>query len=316
MNNGVDPVARKRALGELGVTLQSAIEMHCARMKAKRGSPRVIDEFIPTMARYFSDWLNRPLRGISREEVRRRHARITASRGPYAANGAIRFFSAAYNTAARSHSLPAQPTNAVDWNEEKRRQSPIPRDRLRRWREQIETLSPVRRDYYLFVLLTGLRRRDAASVSWEDVDFANQTLHRPNPKGRPDRAFTIPLSPACMQILERRRAENSSLFAPYDGDSGWAFPALSRDAPQAVIPLQEPKEKGLPSPHRLRDTYTTACNDAGLSPFDIDVLTNHRPAKGSVVAGYIKSDLQHLRLCQNRVSELLMDSLGSATALD
>ncbi len=78
-----------------------------------------------------------------------------------------------------------------------------------------------------------------------------------------------------------------------------------QDLPRRVTHLKEPKEEGLQSPHRLRDTYTTACNQAGLSPYDIDVLTNHRPPRGSVAAGCINPDIEHLRQCQQKVTDLI-----------
>lgn len=82
----------------------------------------------------------------------------------------------------------------MHWNKEERRQEAIPWADLPAWRTAIGKLSAVRRDYQLVVLLTGLRRMDAATIRWEHVDFAARTLHRPNPKGGRDRAFTIPLS--------------------------------------------------------------------------------------------------------------------------
>jgi hypothetical protein len=342
--SGEDPAAAKRATRE-GITLGDALTNHTEDMATRDCSP----SSIVTVTRersYLSSLLARPLVTITRGQCRDLHKEITEANGPAIANRVMRHVRAAWSTAEKIHDLPTCPTIGVTWNPEVRVQSPIAWDQLPAWFAAVSKLEPiigpkgirigvrpgVRGDYNLFTLLTGLRRMDGATVRWEHVDFAARTLRRPNPKGGKDRAFTIPLSDEAVAILKRRQSENAELFKA--GDHGWAFPTTTLKAKPChlcaelgqgdheaggVSHLAEPKEDDpvIVSPHRLRDTYTSALAalDPPVSGYVIDILTNHRPPRGSVTAGYVNLATDDLRSAQERVSDFLVGKIGEVPTI-
>lgn len=313
---GVDPNERKREQAARGTTLREAMDMHAAEMRAKECVPLTIERMYSEMQDHLGDWFPRPIAEIGRGECAQRHERITAQRGRYAANRALRHFRACYNTAnRRTEGLPPNPTIAVTYNKENRRQEPLAWDALPAWDASVQGIAnPIRRDLQRFILFTGLRSTDAKTVRWEHVDFQAGTVHRPRPKGGVDRAFTVPLAKPALDILRRRMLENRLMYAD---DSGWAFPSKNRKG--QVTYVQEVKEqryeKGrkegfLPSPHRLRDTFATAAHEADVQWMDLKVLLNHvSPGTNNVTAGYIRPSVEHLRGCVDRVATFLLERI-------
>ena len=307
MSKGIDINAQKREVRSRDITLAQALESHLERMRREERSDITMADYEDMVDRYLADWKNRPLVEITRSNIADRHTRIGTKNGKVTANRTMRVFRAVYNTARKKYEyLPEAPTAAIDWYKQNRRQEPIPEEKLADWYTKVKTIeNTIRRDWHIFVLFTGLRKTDACTIKWADINLEEESLHRPLPKGGKDRAFTIPLPDVCVEILKRRKEENKIVF----DKSEWAFPTF--DAKGNPTHIKEPKEykRGLPSPHRLRDTYTTAANAAGLSPYDIDVLTNHRPPKGSVTAGYIRQDFKHLKKEQQKIADYFKEKI-------
>jgi integrase len=194
----------------------------------------------------------------------------------------------------------------IDWFPEQPRDASIPAEQLSACHKDIQAMpNPIRRDYYLFVLFSGLRRNSAEVMRWEHVDLEKGKLTIPNPKGGAARAFALPLSDYLVEILQRRQAENEQLSP----DSPWVFPSARSRSGHISEPKLKPNHKAamaVPfSIHGLRHTWMTAANAAGLSPYDIKMLANHSLPKGDVTAGYIGAHTESLRASQQRVTDYL-----------
>ncbi len=298
------------------LTLEEALKRYLDGMRQRDCSERSIAHLNDTIRRYIWDWRAKELQTISREAIVARHTKIGDQNGKFAANAAMRALRTVWNDSMLvDDTLPPAPTVVLRrrWFKERRRQEPV-KD-LAAWAMRVAQIeNPIRRHLQWFLLLTGLRSHDARTMKWIDIDFQQGTLHRPRPKGGSDRAFTVPLSRATMVLLRLQRR----LIHRLHPESVWVFPTTSNDGEVTFIkdPLERTKthivdgervvRAGLPTPHRLRDTYTTLCVEAGLSPFDIDVLTNHRPPTGTVTAGYVRQSPEHLKECQEKVTGLIL----------
>jgi integrase len=113
------------------------------------------------------------------------------------------------------------PVSIVDFNPEKRRQTGMGPQDLGVWHAQLMRLpNPVRREFHLFMLLSGSRPDALSKARWEHLDLTRRALHVPKPKGGEKRAFNIPLSREMIRCLWRvRRAARQMYPAQAEADS-------------------------------------------------------------------------------------------------
>lgn len=278
---------------------------HLERKKRAAGTLR---GYTDHMERLFADWLDRPLSEFGDEPIliTNRHDLITQANGPAIANGAMRSFRAVYRHARRTYrKLPADnPVSAVDWNPEHRKDTAMGVADLPAWFEQLARIpNPIRREFHLFLLLSGSRPEVMKNVRITDLDLRERVLHLAKPKGGESKAFDIPLSRAMMECIFRLRRIGPIIYP--DSGREWLFPS---DA--ASGHLVEHKEDRSVLSHwgnDLRQTYRTLGQAAEVSEVDMHLLMNH--SLPGVNAGYItRSKLMrdHLRAQQEKLSRFIL----------
>lgn len=287
-------------------TFSQALDSYIDRCERKARRPTTIDGYRNLFERYLKDWTDRPLREIGDDTlgVDERHRHITKKNGPVAANQTMRLVRAVYRHARRKmRDLPPPPTDAVDFNDEKRR-SLIVTDWPAFWATVQELRNPVTRDWYLFLAFTGMRRGAASEARIEHLNLEKGFLHVPNPKGGPKRAFDLPLSGFLVDMLRQRIKENGEVFGE---EYPWIFP--SHFSASGHITESQVRNKGLVNPHALRHSFATAAAAAGLDPFAIKLLLNHQLP--GVTGGYIHGSAlgATLRDAQERVTAYLLGEI-------
>jgi integrase len=308
MHAGTDPVA-KRAATRGGITLAQAWAMTKEALEVKRRSVVTIQGYERFLG-YLKSWNNRLLTSITPTELRVRHAAIardcaagryakgrerTPESGRYVANRVLQAYKIIYNMAAREHDLPARPWRSVNWFPEERRQTRIPPEQLAGWHAKVQKISnPVVRDYLLFALHTGLRRRSASSLTWSDVDFDKRVLAIRVAKG--GKPFTLPMSSFVIELLERRRRDGDALESPYVFPAGWG------DGP-----LADPKahQRLGHSMHDLRRVWISEAVAAGVHPYLLKLLANHAAPRADVTMAYVVASDEELRAAMEKISARL-----------
>lgn len=317
---GEDPVAKRRRAKARSVTLAEA---YAEFLKSRtRLSEATREEYDRTFTVVLKNWSNRPLESLTGQMILHRHRAVAAERGEQAANNHMRALRSVFNFAIDRYEdgtgqpvLASNPvlilTRTRSWYPVDRRRTLIKPHQLPAWYAALEaqrdyehprSMGDTVADFLLLVLFTGLRRREAASLRWRDVDLADRSFTLAQTKnGKP---HTLPFSDFLHALFTRRLGaqQNEYVFPGYGGRGC----------------LNEPKRhvrhivqtSGVPfTVHDLRRTFLTIADTLELSPYTIKRLANHS-TNGDVTAGYIISDLERLRMPMGRIERYLLNAIG------
>lgn len=319
---GLDPSEERVRSRLRGMTLEQVFaEFRKARKALK---PRTLYDYARLMESAFGDWKGRRLKGLGRDMVLERHRALGEGHGPAYANLAMRFLRSLCNFAQvawqNDKGEPLYPSNPVlkitqtrAWYPDRRRITVIKVSQIAPWVAAVESLraEPSRfadtvADYLLILVFSGMRRNEAAQLTWNCVDLPGRALLIPDPKNSVP--HQLPLSTPMQVILERRRrtAVNAFVF-PGDGASGHLIEP--RKHVHEVI-----RRSGVAfSLHDLRRTFITIAEGLDVSPYAIKRLVNHK-MKNDVTAGYIISDVERLREPMERIAQFIVETASRPQA--
>lgn len=309
--SGADPVAEKKRRQLETVTLEQAFAAYLERRKNLK--PLTIKDIHRVLNEGLHDWKKKQLHDITPDQVIQKHAEL-GKHSQARSNLTMRYLRAVFNFAIAEYvdasGAPVLTNNPVQrisqtraWFRIERRQTVIKSHQLKDWFTGINQLtSTVSKDYFLLVLLTGLRKTEALKLTWNDIDFKSKTLTVIDPKNRRD--HTLPLSDFLFELLTRRRKRSVSDYV-FSHSNGKRL-TDPKSAQHAVIDYSGVRF----TIHDLRRTFATIAESLDIPAYALKRLLNHSSA-ADVTAGYIVADVERLRKPMQKITDYILKAAST-----
>lgn len=315
MAKGKDPAIQKQLKKATQTTLREAAEIYKQNKKTKGGHPlkdstkKDIDKHIN---KTFSKWQDLPVVSINEDMVHNLYEEAAAS-SIAQANQAFRIFRAIYNwTRDKSRTKDIFPENPVktlkgEWGHVPTRNGKIPADKFgMAWNYLQEqraypgqtNYSRTGADLALFLLVTGARFTEVASLPWAHVNLDEGYWELPDPKNR--EPVTFPLSSVAKDILKNRPKDSDFVF------SGIGAKGYFSDIRHIMAALStEIKEKL--TAHDLRRSFVLAAGHSKVEFVRCKLLMNHKLSGDVTISSYTDtSDLRWLADDAEKISQWMI----------
>lgn len=306
--------ARKAKLVTLAEVLESYIAL---RTNLK---PSSIQDYRQTMTAHLGDWLNKPIIEITKDMIEARFRKLSKA-SPSRANKTMRNLRAILNYAIVKYEdnngesfLRQNPVNRLTqlraWHREQRRSTLIKHYDLAPWYKAVmnltnDSIAPNRevvRDFLLLLLFTGLRRSEAAKLTWNRVDLRGRTMIITDTKNHTD--HTLPLTDFLYELLSTRKEHAQTPYVfPNETNTGH----LVDPKKQIKKVVQESGVKF--TCHDLRRTFITIAESLDISAYSLKRLLNHKMTN-DVTAGYIITDVERLRIPMQKITDFTSGAFG------
>jgi integrase len=206
------------------------------------------------------------------EHVERLHRKIS-QRAPVRANRVTAVLSKMFALAIKWRLRPDNPCKGVERNREDARTRYLKPDELERLTKALaEYPDQDAADVFRLLLLTGARRGEVLSATWDQFDLKEGMWTKPATATKQKERHEVPLNAPARQLLARRLSKHDA--------SAWVFPG--RSSGQHRINLDRSwglicKAAGIAALriHDLRHSYASTLVSAGFSLPTIGALLGH-----------------------------------------
>lgn len=309
---GIDPVAEKRTAQMREVTLNDVFNDYLQVRKSLKQT--TITNYKQILNKAFSNWGDKPLISITKDKIAKQHEKLGNAHGEAYANLAMRVLRALFNFAAGQYEdsqgkslITENPVKRLSqtraWYRIERRQTFIKSHELAPWYEALEQLTNVTlKDYLLLILFTGLRRQEAATLKWDQIDLKAKTLTVLDTKNH--EPHTLPLSNFLLELLQSRKENRTNEYVfPGTGVAGHIIEPRKQMA--KVTQLSDIHF----TVHDLRRTFITIAESLDIPAYALKRLLNHK-MNNDVTAGYIVADVERLRKPMQLITDYILKCMG------
>lgn len=216
------------------------------------------------------------------------------------------FAAGQYEDAAGRSLIPENPVNRLSqtraWYRIERRQTFIKSHEIAPWYDALNQLpNTTLKDYLLLILLTRLRRQEAAQLKWEQVDLTAKTLTIIETKN--NEPHTLPLSDYLYTLLESRKKDHINAYVfPGPGAAGHII------EPRKLMAKVTEISNIQFTVHDLRRTFITIAESLDISAYALKRLLNHLPyahlIKNKCSAIELRNTIKGFMMARNLISSL------------
>jgi integrase len=279
IDRGVDPLGERQAERE-AATVAELCDRYLAEHGIKKRTAGDDESMIRRIVR--PELGSRKVASIAFSDVDRLHRKVTKDKGPYGANRLLALLSKMFSLAIRWQMRTDNPAKGVERNPEERRYRYLSGDELRRLTEALAVHpSQNAANAVRLLLLTGARRGEVLSATWDQFDFEGGTWIKPSSHTKQKREHRVPLSAPARQLLSEMKAAAGQRAKQKGREPPpYVFPARVGNGPMVEIKTAWAalcRAAGLDGVriHDLRHTYASVLASAGLSLPVIGALLGH-----------------------------------------